>query len=119
MATIPTQSPVASEVAVTKLDLNAGPHSFAYNKNEQVLHIDNGEVAPVTVNISGDGVTNVPIKGLEDQTLTAGYDIVVPNGEQRPLVTSEREKYLGNDGNNVVATVTGATGLSFAWLTAK
>lgn len=119
MASIPTQSRTASEVAVSKLDLNSGPHSFAYNRVGQVLHIDNGEAGNLTVNISGDGVTNVPVRGLEDQTLTSGYDIVVPTLEQRPVLTSDRDKYLGNTGNNVVVTVTGATGLSFAWITTQ
>lgn len=118
MATIPTQSPVATEVAVDKIDLSAGPHDFAYNQNGQVLHIFNGDVVSITVNISGDGVTSVPVTGLEDQALGSGYDIVVPAGEQRPVVTKDRQKYLGNSGNNVAVTITDATSLSSGWLTA-
>lgn len=118
MATIPTQSPTATEVAVSKLDASTGPHSFAYNRNNQVLHIDNGDVGSVTVNVSGDSVTSVPVRGLEDQALGSGYDIVVGVGDQVPVVTSDREKYLGNTGNNVTVTITGATSLSEIWLTA-
>ncbi len=119
MADIPTQSPILSETNITKLNLGSGPHSFTYNKNEQVLNVDNREVGSVTVTLSGDNVTTVPIKGMEDQSLSAGYAFVVPTLEHMVLVTSDREKYLGANGNNVVVTVTGAGSLSDVWLTAK
>ena len=117
MATIPSNDLRADEVSVSKLDLNAGPHSFSFNTGEQILHIDNGEVGNLTVNLSGDGVTTVKVRGLEDQNLASGYDMVVPTVVQRSIVTTDRRAYLGNSGNNVTVTVTGATGLSFAWLT--
>ena len=119
MATIPTNALLANEVAVSKLDLASGPHTFTFDPVEQTLQVDNGEAGNLTLNILGAGVTVFDCKGLEQQNVSAGYDFIIPTLEQRSIVTSDYNAYTGSLGNLVTVTVTGDTGLSFAWLTKR
>ena len=117
MAAIPVNKMFASdEVTISKLDLDAGPHSFTFVNSKQALVIENGEVGSVTVNILGDGVTVADCAGLDPISLAAGYDFVIPAGDTITLFTSTRSQYLGANNNSVVATVTGATGSVFGWI---
>ena len=119
MATIPTNALLANEVAVTKLDLDSGPHTFTFDPIEQTLQVDNGEAGSLTLNILGSGVTVFDCKGLEQQNVSAGYDFIIPTLEQRSIVTSDYSADTGPLGTLVAVTVTGATGSSFAWLTKR
>ncbi len=117
MAAIPVNKPLdAAETTITKLDLAAGPHSFTFVNHKQVLNIENGEVGTVTVNLLGDGVTVSNCPGLDPINLSAGYDFVIPAGDTMTLYTTTRSEYLGANGNNVVATVTGAVSAAFGWI---
>jgi hypothetical protein len=117
MATIPVNNPLAGEeVTITKLDLSGGPHAFTFVDSKQLLIVENGEVGSLTVNILGDGVVTANCSGLEPINVSAGYDFVIPAGDTISLYTSTRRGYLGASGNAVVATVTGATGLSLGWI---
>lgn len=118
MATIPTTQRTASETAVSVLDLSGGPHAFTYDvAGEQTLYIDNQEAGSLTVNVLGDSVVSFPCEGIEDIDVSGGYDFVVATGVLSFMVTKERSGYLGDSGNAVVVTITGATGLSNAWIT--
>lgn len=117
MAAIPVNTPkTAAETVISKLDLDAGPHTFTYNAFNQYLAIDNGEVGNVTVNILGDGVTVANCAGLDPIDVSLGYDYVITTGTEEKLQLTKRGGYLGASGNNVTVTVTGATGLSFGWI---
>ena len=117
MAAIPVNKPLsADETTIVKLDLDSGPHSFTFVNHKQILTIENGEVGAVTVNILGDGVTLTDCPGLDPLNISAGYDLVVPAGDTMTLHTTTRSQYLGVNGNNVVVTVTGASGLALGWL---
>jgi hypothetical protein len=106
----------ADEVTINKLDLAAGPHSFTFVNHKQALVVENGEAGSVTVNVLGDGVTIADCDGLDAISLAAGYDFVIAAGATKTLFTTSRSQYLGANGNNIVATVTGAAGLAFGWL---
>ena len=117
MASIPVNKPLAGEeVTISKLDLASGPHAFTFVDSKQLLVIENGEAGSLTVNILGDSVVTANCPGLEPINVSAGYDFVIPAGDTISLYTSTRRGYLGASGNSVVATVTGATGLSFGWI---
>lgn len=117
MAAIPVNTPkTAAETVISKLDLNAGPHTFTYSGFSQYLSIDNGEAGSVTVNILGDGVTVATCAGLDPIDVSAGYDFVIATGTEEKLQLTTRSGYLGGNGNSVDVTVTGATGLSFGWI---
>jgi len=105
-----------AETVLVKLDLDSGPHSFTFVNHNQMLCIENGEVGSVTVNILGDGVTVANCPGLAPINVSAGYDFVIAAGDEAKLYTSTRQGNLGNDKNNVVVTVTGATGSAFGWI---
>jgi hypothetical protein len=118
MATIPTAQRSASETTIAILDLSGGPHAFVYDVGgEQTLWIDNQEVGNLTVNLLGDAVVSFPCDGIEDIDVSGGYDFVLATGILSFLRTNERKGYLGATGNSVVVTITGATGLSNAWIT--
>lgn len=118
MATIPTTQRTASETTVSVLDLDSGPHAFVYDvAGEQTLYVDNQEAGNLTVNLLGDAVVSFPCEGIEDIDVSGGYDFVLATGILSFMVLKERAGYLGDSGNSVVVTVTGATGLSTAWIT--
>lgn len=108
----------AAVTTLVKEDLNSGTHTFTYNPHQQVLYVDNGEAAPLTINVLGDGVTTTKCEGYGDIDVSLGLDVVVAAGDTETLYTRAREAYMGASGNVVTVTVTGSTGagLAFAWL---
>lgn len=104
--------------AISKLDLSDGPHDFSFGNDNRKLVIDNGESsASITVNLSGENVAVVDIPTLGNTDLSAGLDVVVAAGETHVVDLNEVRSYLGQNGNTVDVTVTGATtGNSFGWL---
>jgi len=105
-----------AETVLTKLDLSGGPHSFTFTDYNQMLCVQNDEAGSVTVNILGDGVTVANCPGLDPINVSAGYDFVVAAGTEEKLYTSKLKGYLGANSNNVVVSVTGATGSSEGWI---
>jgi hypothetical protein len=119
MTAIPVNKMLAAdEVTINKLDLatDSATHSFSFVNHKQALVVENGEVGSVTVNVLGDGVTVADCDGLDAISLAAGYDFVIPAGVTKTLFTTKRKQYLGDDGNNIVVTVTGAVSAAFGWL---
>ena len=108
----------SAQTTIQKLDLATGPHTFAYNKSAQVIYFYNGETAgDITVNLLGSLVTSFVSPQYGEIDVSAGLSITIPNGEIVALHTFKRASYLGDDGNTVDVTITGATaGKSFGWI---
>ena len=119
MATFTVNTTTAAETVMSKLDLSAGPHNFTYDTN-LVMYIQNDEAGPITVNFSGDGVTVFNCPGYDnDIDVSAGNDVVVASGDTLAYNVTARRAYMGDYGNNVTVTITGASGSSFGYLTQK
>ena len=117
MAAIPVNTPnTAAETVISKLDLNAGPHTFTYNAYSQYLAVDNGESGTLTVNLLGVGVTSATRSGLAPIDVSAGYNFTLAAGTEEKLKLTDRGAYLGSAKTVVDVTVTGATGSSFGWI---
>ena len=107
----------AGETDINKLDLSGGPHTFTYNPFKQVLYVENNESGDITVNLLGDSVTSYDCPKYGTIDVSGGYDWVVPNtNSEESLYTITKQAYLGDSGNEVTMTITGATGSSFAYL---
>ena len=121
MATFTANKPLLSEVTdltPSILDLNAGPHFFAFVTSKQTLTIENNEVGALTINLLGDGQTSIECKGYGTIDVSLGKDIIVAAGDTVVINTAPISGYLGAKDNNVQVTITGSTGaaLAFAWL---
>jgi len=118
MAELTAFNPLSSDItAITKVDLSVGPHTFTYSSFKQCLYVENGEISDVTVNITGDGVITHKCPEYGDIDVSAGFDWVVTNANnEESLYTLSKGAFLGENGNTVTITATGATGLSFVYL---
>ena len=112
MATFTVNKPLlAEETNLTPniLDLNAGPHAFAFNTPRQTLTIENNEAVPLTVNLLGDGQTTFVCNGYGDVDVSGGKDFVIAAGDTVVISTIKISSYLGAKDNNVVVAITGST----------
>lgn len=119
MADFTDNNPLTNaQTTIQKLDLSTGPHAFTYDKSAQVIYFYNGEASgDLTINLLGNGVTSFVSPQYGTIDVSAGLSITVPNGEIVSLYTFKRASYLGDNGNTVNVTVTGATaGKSFGWI---
>lgn len=121
MAEFTVNKPLLAEetnLTANILDLNDGPHSFAFAGLKQTLTIENNELVPLTINLLGDGQSTIECKGYGDIDVSGGKDFVVAAGDTVVINTVKISGYLGAKNNNVTVTVTGSTAgaLAFAWL---
>lgn len=121
MTTFVNNTPLTADltdVTANVLDLNAGPHAFAYNNVKQVIVVTNNELVPLTVNLLGDGRTSFECPGYGTVDVSGGKDFVIPAGAQATIYTAKIAQYLGASGNNVAMTITGSTApaLANAWI---
>lgn len=107
-----------TDITANILDLNAGPHTFAFKNFKQILTIENNEAVPLTINLLGDGVTSFDCGGVGAIDVSGGKDIIVAAGKTVAINIPELNGYMGAVGNIVDVTITGSTvpGLGFAWL---
>lgn len=121
MATFIINQPLqasAAESNIEKLDLSTGPHEFTFRNFEQVLYVENGESsASVILTITGTGIAAFECPGFGSVDPTSGYMMTVPAGMTDGLNLSRIYRYLGEDGNTVNVSITGATtGNSFGYI---
>lgn len=117
MAAIPVLDRNASaEESVVPLDLSTGPHTWSYANGVFDLVVDNGETGAITVNILGAGVTDHDCANVGTIDLSGGKDITCTNGEVTNIQLNQISAYFGALGNEVTFTITGATGLSTAYI---
>lgn len=121
MATFVINQPLsatAAESNIEKLDLSDAPHDFTFRNFEQVLYVENGEAsASVILTITGMNIAAFECPGFGSVDPTGGYMMTVPAGMTDGLNLSRIYRYLGDDGNTVNVTVTGATtGNSFGYI---
>ena len=121
MTTFVNNTPLTADltdVTPNILDLNAGPHAFAYASGRQVIVVTNGEAVPLTINLLGDGQTDFECPGYGTVDVSSGKDFVIPAGETATIYTAKISQYLGASGNNVAMTITGSTApsLASAWI---
>lgn len=109
----------STTIAVADLSADTNEAVITAWEERDVLVLRNGEAsASLTVVISGDNVASVNWPGTGDQDLSAGFSVVVPNGDQPVSVNLNAiRNYLGTTGNRVTVTTTNATtGNSFGYL---
>ncbi len=99
--------PNGGEIVPTVNTLTASDtFAFANVDNKSLLFI-NGTGAQVTINLLGDNVSNVNCPGIGQPIDTSGgYDIIIPDGEQRLVAAKDIYAYL-TDTNNTPAITGG------------
>ncbi len=118
MAVFTVNTPTTDSTDIVKLDLSIEPHTFTFRNHNQFLVIENGESsAAVVTSTSGDGVTTFACPGAGEIDLSGGYAASTPSGATEIINTPDIRHYLGDQGNEVTVTTTGATtGNSFGYI---
>jgi len=106
----------SAQNSVIPLDLSTGPHTWSYKNGSFTLLVSNGDVASITVNILGAGVTAHDCANVGSIDLSSGKDITCVNGEVTSVQLNQISAYFGDIGNEVTFTITGATSLSTAYI---
>lgn len=106
-------------VTLAKLDLSTGPHTLEFTGKGQFLTILNGESsASLVVTLDGQNVGNVDVPGQGEVDNSAGKQFTVAAGASLAINLYAFRNFLGNAGNTVDVTITGATaGNSFGTVT--
>lgn len=113
MATIAATSMQGSgQRTVTETTLTASD-TFTYNEDRSpVLVLRNGTAGALTVTIDGDGGTTVPVPGIGDVSVAAGYSTgSIPAGVVKAIPLLSIKHYLQG-----AIGVTGGTGISASLL---
>jgi len=109
MATIvATNCQGGGAVAVTETTLTGTTDTFTYsNGGNQYLVLRNDTAGALTPTIDGDGATTVPVSGVGDIDISAGYSVgSMDAGDVVVIKTDTIEKYLAG-----TIDITGGTGI--------
>jgi hypothetical protein len=118
MAAIPVlDRNASSQESLTALDLTGGPHTFTNDTGNKYLVVTTDEAAGITLDITGDGVTNVECPGLGLVDVSTLPDFTVAVGETSHIYLNAIAQRFGANNNTVNVTVTGiTTGTSTAYI---